>query len=76
MKLIKKVRYLGDVFSDKADSSELCKHSDKKAKVAIVELLALSKGINSGKKKIESFSLLHKTMFWQDVSTTVRLGQD
>ena len=43
IKSVKKVMYLGDVFSDKGDRSELCK--DRHDKGTITELFALSKGM-------------------------------
>ena len=63
IKSIKKVKYLGDVFSDKGDTSELCKDRRDKVKGTITELFALSKGINFGIKQIESLLLLYKTVF-------------
>ena len=54
--------YLGDVFSDKGDRSELCK--DRHDKGTITELFALSKGMYKvWYKQIESLLLLYKTVF-------------
>ena len=63
IKSVRKVRYLGDVFSDKGDNSELCKDRHDKIKGTITELFALSKGIKFGTKQIESLLLLYKTVF-------------
>ena len=63
IKSVRKVRYLGDVFSDKGDNSELCKDRHDKIKGTITELFALSKSIKFGTKQIESLLLLYKTMF-------------
>ena len=45
IKSVKKVRYLGDVFSDKEDNSELCMDRHDKVKGTITDLFALSKGM-------------------------------
>ena len=58
IKSVRKVRYLGDVFSDKGDNSELCKGRHDKIKGTITEQFALSKGIKFGIKQIESLLLL------------------
>ena len=71
IKSVRKVRYLGDVFSNKGDNSELCKdnkiciyiYRHDKIKGTITELFALSKGIKFGTKQIESLLLLYKTVF-------------
>ena len=63
IKSVRKVRYLGDVFSDKGDNSELCKDRHDKVKGTITELFALSKGIKFGIKQIENILLLYKTVF-------------
>ena len=55
----KKVRYLGDVFTDTGDSSELYKDRYNKVKGTIIELFALSKGIKSGIKQIETLAKTH-----------------
>ena len=39
---VKKVKHLGDVFSDKGDNSELCKDRHDKVKATITDLFALS----------------------------------
>ena len=62
IKSVRKVRYLGDVFSDKGDNSELCKDRHNKGKGTITELFALNKGIKFGIKQIESLLLLYKTV--------------
>ena len=54
IKSVRKERYLGDVFSDKGDNSELCKDKHGKVKGTITEVFALSKGIKFGIKQIES----------------------
>ena len=61
IKSVRKVRYLGDVFSDKGDNSELYK--DRHDKGTITELFALSKGIKFGIKQFESLLLIYKTVF-------------
>ena len=63
IKSVRKVRYLGDVFSDKGGNSELCKDRHDKIKGTITELFALSKDIKFGTKQIESLLLLYKTVF-------------
>ena len=60
---VRKVRYLGDVFSDKGDNSELYKDRHDKVKGTITELFALRKGIKFGIKQIESLLLFYKTVF-------------
>ena len=60
---VRKVRYLGDVFSDKGYNSELCKDRHNKMKGTITELFALSEGIKFGTKQIESLLSLYKTVF-------------
>ena len=71
IKSVRKVRYLGDVFSD---NSEVCKDRHHKVKGTIIELFTLSKGIKFGMKQIESLLLLYKTVFLPRL-ITVRLGQ-
>ena len=63
IKSVREVRYLGDVFSDKGDNSELYKDRHDKVKGTITELFALSKGIKFGIKQTESLLLLYKTVF-------------
>ena len=63
IKSVRKVRYLGDVVSDKGDNSELCKDRHDKVKGTITELFALSEDIKFGIKQIESLLLLYKTVF-------------
>ena len=63
IKSVRKVKYLGDVFSDKGDNSELCKDRHDKIRGTDTELFALSKGIKFGTKQIESLLLLYKTVF-------------
>ena len=60
---VKKVKYLGDVFSGKGDNSELCQDIHDKVEGTITELFASSKGINFGTKQIKSLLLLYKTVF-------------
>ena len=63
IRLVKNVRYSGDVFSDKGDNSELYKDRHEKVKGTITKLFALSKGIKVGIKQIESLLLLYKIVF-------------
>ena len=74
IKSVRKVRYLGDIFNDKGDNSELCKDRHDNVKGTITELFVLSKGIKFGIKQIESLLLLYKTVFLPRLMT-VRLGQ-
>ena len=63
IKSVKTVKYLGDVFNDKGDNSELCKDTYDRVKGTITELFALSKGIKFGIKQFESLLSLYKTVF-------------
>ena len=63
IKSVRKVRYLGDVFSDKGENSERCKVRHHKVKGTITELFPLTKGVKFGIRQIESLLLLYKTVF-------------
>ena len=76
IKSVKKVRYLGDVFSDKGDNSESCKDRHNKVKGTITELFALSKGLKFGINKWRVSCYFLRLRFCQDSFITLRLGQD
>ena len=51
---VQRAPYLGDVLNEKGNYLDLCEDRADRAKTTVIELCALSKGINFGHRQIES----------------------
>ena len=60
---VQRTRYVGDVLNEKENYLDLCEDRDDKAKTTVIELCALSKGINFGHRQIESLLILYTSVF-------------
>ena len=55
---VQRARYLGDLLNEKGNYLDLCEDRADRAKTTVIELCALSKGINFGHRQIESLLIL------------------
>ena len=55
---VKRVRYLGDPLNEKGNHLDLCEDRVDRPKTTVIELCALSKGINVGHRQLERLLIL------------------
>ena len=60
---VQRARYLGDLLNEKGNYLDLSEDRADRAKTTVIELCALSKGINFGHRQIESLLILCKSVF-------------
>ena len=60
---VQRAPYLGDLLNEKGNYLDLCEDRADRAKTTVIELCALSKGINFGHRQIESLLILYKPVF-------------
>ena len=60
---VQRACYLGDLLNEKGNYLDLCEDRADRAKTTVVELCALSKGINFGHRQIESLLIIYKSVF-------------
>ena len=62
---VQRALYLGDLLNEKENYLGLFEDRADRAKTRVIELCALSKGINFGHRQVESLLILYKSVFVQ-----------